>query len=576
VEKNQLANEHKTVYELLKKENFDKRLDELAKKFKNKKVLIYGAGLFSSAIFENYDLNLLNIIGVMDKKFSEVDVNENFYKHKTYTLDNINTIDFDVILILSLSSYAIVNDLLLRINKQKSISILIEPAIAGNLKDQIKDNFEQITYNKISENTLSHYKIPEVIKEYAGFPKWAPNVFMANHGWIASYKPLPSELHANKELMLVINKQTEKYWQEKGNKKPAIFGLHYIHYRKKKKIEKSPDSKGTIVFPAHGTPNNYMDFDIDSFCQKLKELPPKFHPVKICLGIFDFELWEKAVEFKKRGFEVVTAGSALHKDFIDNLYEIIRNHNYSISNSISTVTILALEAGLPFFLVGEKDLKMKRVRKNGSEYYFTEEFAYSEIPGTDEKVLKLFQTGPIDEITPEQKLFMEKETGLNDCISPQKLNALLWSAFIKFELKKYVDEFLRRHVFKQKKLNLGKINVEMRCEKRSIEVNDSEAFSIPVTIHNKGVEKLISSLPYPVYVGYHWLNENGEMFIHGEKTPIRRPIFQGQSGTIHAIVKTPRIKGKYILQISLLQDPCFWFEKSAENFLPVNLEVTIS
>ena len=89
--KNQISDKYKIIYELLKKEKFNKRLDKLIKKFKNKKVLIYGAGLLSKIIFENYDTNLFNIIGVMDKKFS--DSNENFYGYNTYTPDNINNIE---------------------------------------------------------------------------------------------------------------------------------------------------------------------------------------------------------------------------------------------------------------------------------------------------------------------------------------------------------------------------------------------------------------------------------------------------------------------------------------------------
>jgi len=572
--KNQISDKYKIIYELLKKEKFNKRLDKLIKKFKNKKVLIYGAGLLSKIIFENYDTNLFNIIGVMDKKFS--DSNENFYGYNTYTPDNINNIDFDVIFVFSLSSYEIINDLLLRINKQTPIQI--EPAIATNLKEQISYNFGKITNYKLSDITLNHYDIPNVVKEYADFPKWMPNVFMANHGWATHFTPLFPELQSNKELMLVINKKTKKYWEEDGNKKVVVFGLHYIHYRRRKKIKKSPDSKGTIVCPAHGTTNIYMDFDIDDFCSKLKELPPEFHPITICLGIHDIELWKKDIEFKKHGFELVTAGSPMNKEFIDNLYEILGKHNYCVSNSLTTVAILTLELGLPFFLLGEKDLKMKKVQKKDSEYLFTEEFAYNEFPLCyDEQYFKLFQTGPIDKITPEQKLFLDEEAGLKDCISPKELNALLWSTFIKYELKKYVNEFLRMYFYKQNKLDIKKTNIELYCPNQLKKVKSLDIFSIPITIYNKGTEKLISSLPYPIYVSYRWLKENGEIIIpHGEKTAIKKPIFHGQSSVINTIVRTPRIKGDYILQITLLQDTCFWFEKSLEKFSPINLKVNIS
>ncbi len=55
----------------LEKKNMQKRIDLLAKKYRGKKIIIYGAGLFSSVIFDKYDLSGLNIIGISDVKFTE-------------------------------------------------------------------------------------------------------------------------------------------------------------------------------------------------------------------------------------------------------------------------------------------------------------------------------------------------------------------------------------------------------------------------------------------------------------------------------------------------------------------------
>ena len=47
-----------------------KYIDKLAKKYKDKKILIYGAGTIAEHIFNNYDLSKLNIVAVSDKKYS--------------------------------------------------------------------------------------------------------------------------------------------------------------------------------------------------------------------------------------------------------------------------------------------------------------------------------------------------------------------------------------------------------------------------------------------------------------------------------------------------------------------------
>ena len=56
----------------LKEIDFKNNLSFLQKKYKNKKVLLYAAGLFFDAIADNYNLfDYLDIIGICDIKFKE-------------------------------------------------------------------------------------------------------------------------------------------------------------------------------------------------------------------------------------------------------------------------------------------------------------------------------------------------------------------------------------------------------------------------------------------------------------------------------------------------------------------------
>lgn len=55
--------------EFLEQNNFSKRLINIKKRLKNKRVLIYGTGLLFKYINEHYDLSDLNIIGVTDRKY---------------------------------------------------------------------------------------------------------------------------------------------------------------------------------------------------------------------------------------------------------------------------------------------------------------------------------------------------------------------------------------------------------------------------------------------------------------------------------------------------------------------------
>ncbi len=74
----------KIIYEaflkFLKKQKFQKRIDNLSKKYKDKKIILYGAGLFAEVICDNFDLSGLNIIGISDLKYEKIDTTKDKYK----------------------------------------------------------------------------------------------------------------------------------------------------------------------------------------------------------------------------------------------------------------------------------------------------------------------------------------------------------------------------------------------------------------------------------------------------------------------------------------------------------------
>jgi len=57
--------------DFVQKNQIQKKLDKLAKKYKNKKVVFYGASGFLAEIINACDISKLNIIGIADKKFED-------------------------------------------------------------------------------------------------------------------------------------------------------------------------------------------------------------------------------------------------------------------------------------------------------------------------------------------------------------------------------------------------------------------------------------------------------------------------------------------------------------------------
>ncbi len=78
--------------------NVQKQINKLAKKYKNQKIIVYGAGLMSRILFQNFDLSCLNIVGVADSKYTK-NSTESFWGHKTMNPVELKDFDFDVILI---------------------------------------------------------------------------------------------------------------------------------------------------------------------------------------------------------------------------------------------------------------------------------------------------------------------------------------------------------------------------------------------------------------------------------------------------------------------------------------------
>ncbi len=89
------------IEEYLIKTNFQKRIDKLATKYQNKKVMIYGASMTFDKIRENYDISKLNIIGIADIRFED---GQEYAGYKTYNSYTFLEEKPDVVLIAMLES----------------------------------------------------------------------------------------------------------------------------------------------------------------------------------------------------------------------------------------------------------------------------------------------------------------------------------------------------------------------------------------------------------------------------------------------------------------------------------------
>ena len=94
---------------ILTTSDFDKQLKKLEKKYKNKKIILYGAGTFFKAIKKYYDLSNLNIVAISDISFNEFitpiyDEELGYHKISPY---HINDLTPNIVLITTLKDYFI-------------------------------------------------------------------------------------------------------------------------------------------------------------------------------------------------------------------------------------------------------------------------------------------------------------------------------------------------------------------------------------------------------------------------------------------------------------------------------------
>ena len=111
--------------------NAQKQIDKLAKKYKNKKILMYGAGSYFQLICEKYDLSNLNIIAI--------DSESNKTPYKAIKPSEMKYYDYDVIVVSLLNDLSVAKSIDKDIlqnsqNQNKPIVPLLSPTFKYLIK----------------------------------------------------------------------------------------------------------------------------------------------------------------------------------------------------------------------------------------------------------------------------------------------------------------------------------------------------------------------------------------------------------------------------------------------------------
>ncbi|PDW04065.1 glycosyltransferase [Candidatus Viridilinea mediisalina] len=113
---------------------------------------------------------------------------------------------------------------------------------------------------------------------------------------------------------------------------------------------------------------------------------------------------------------------------------------------------------------------------------------------------------------------------------------------------------------------LNALPTDLRC---------GDALILELVVQNTGYTPWLTSGPYPVRLGYRWLNQQGgTVVLDGGRTLLPAPVPTGMSVQVEVRVEAPPVPGTYLLQVELLEEGQAWF--SQRGVAPLSLEVSFA
>lgn len=262
------------------------------------------------------------------------------------------------------------------------------------------------TIFRSGEKRRGMYDMKRLVEDYIGYKTYLKK-WEIQHGWAPDSSMIRAiSDFSNFEYMLVWSKKLKEDWEKKSDIPCEVVTSPFVLYRRKNNIVQSKDAKGTIAYPAHSIIGAGQNYDIDEYCQKLRELPEEFQPVTIQLHHLDIDEYGMDKEYEKRGFKTVCASYGQgDKQFYEAFYDILKNFKYATSNDPGTYMCYAIEMGIPFFFCGEPSVLED---KKAPEYHSVIDYPNGKI------AYEIFSKKPSTVITKEQKEFVEEQIGIND------------------------------------------------------------------------------------------------------------------------------------------------------------------
>lgn len=291
------------------------------------------------------------------------------------------------------------------------------------LIDYFKKIVDRLLYPMSPYWTANIYGFGKWVRRYGYYPPILPLCIYTDHGPGDGNSPYPHELNSDAPVQFYHAEAAVKRWKKISEKdcyvlySPFVFARHVIG------IEYNKDAKGSIYFAAHSTPSIAETKAVEIYHQEISNLPEKYHPVTICLHIHDVRKGLN-IAYQKLGYRVVTAGDSLNQKFTENFYRILIQYKYALSNIFGSYALYAVEAGMPFGLYGSDP---EYINEDDSNVENGAYVSYKVWPYY-QRAVELFGELPAEEITSEQRKFVEYNLGLINGIGRKEMAAVLYKS----------------------------------------------------------------------------------------------------------------------------------------------------
>lgn len=282
-----------------------------------------------------------------------------------------------------------------------------------------------------------HYSFGRCYREISGYPRWLPIAVNSDHGVTLLESLLSVEKASDAKVHIVWSAWRVGHW----NKEKKIHRtLHpWVGFRRLRGIVRNPSAQGTLVFLPHSS-QTFNEYEEDPWVDLIEEasrLPPEFLPVVFCIQMHDVR---KGAHYPLllAGHPVVTFGESTSPFFVERFYTGVCNFRYSASNALGSHSFICQEAGVDFFLLGDRPRlnhsAIAEARSQATKAY-DHEFE-TQVRFREEYVETIFSGFPPGNSVDKER-FMREALGLDFTTrdAGEGLRKLLWSQLLSNSIK---------------------------------------------------------------------------------------------------------------------------------------------